>query len=97
MNGPETGNVPALCNPKPGAVRLQAYTNLQTYILGGIFKRLIDPKERHKFGQHYTNEDLRDVVNAFCICKAGDKVLDPRLQLSQFYRPRLLAQIHAHN
>jgi hypothetical protein len=50
---------------------------IPTDILGGIFKRLIDPAERHKFGQHYTNEDLVDVVNAFCIRKADDKVLDP--------------------
>ena len=45
--------------------------------LGGIFQKLIAPEERHKFGQHYTNEDLVDVVNAFCIRKAEDVVLDP--------------------
>jgi type I restriction-modification system DNA methylase subunit len=45
--------------------------------LGGIFKRLIAQEERHKFGQHYTSEDLVDVVNAFCIRKANDLVLDP--------------------
>jgi len=50
---------------------------IRTDILGGIFKRLIEPEERHKFGQHYTNEDLVDVVNAFCIRKAEDAVLDP--------------------
>jgi hypothetical protein len=50
---------------------------IRTDILGGIFKRLIEPEERHKFGQHYTNEDLVDVVNAFCIRKAEDNVLDP--------------------
>lgn len=46
-------------------------------ILGGIFKRLIAPEERHKFGQHYTSEDLVDVVNAFCIRSGTDIVLDP--------------------
>ena len=50
---------------------------IRTDILGGIFKRLIEPEERHKFGQHYTNEDLVDVVNAFCIRHAEDAVLDP--------------------
>ena len=50
---------------------------IPTDILGGIFKRLIAPEERHKFGQHYTNEDLVDVVNAFCIRSATDSVLDP--------------------
>jgi len=45
--------------------------------LGSIFRRIIDPEERHKFGQHYTNEDLVDLVNAFCIRHAADNVLDP--------------------
>jgi len=53
------------------------FKEIRTDILGGIFKRLIEPEERHKFGQHYTNEDLVDVVNAFCIRKAEDAVLDP--------------------
>ena len=50
---------------------------IPTDILGGIFRRIIDPEERHKYGQHYTNEDLVDVVNAFCIRRAEDNVLDP--------------------
>jgi methylase of polypeptide subunit release factors len=53
------------------------FKEIRTDILGGIFKRLIAPEERHKFGQHYTSEDLVDVVNAFCIRKANDLVLDP--------------------
>jgi hypothetical protein len=50
---------------------------IPTDILGGIFRRIIDPAERHKFGQHYTNEDLVDVVNAFCIRHAEANMLDP--------------------
>jgi methylase of polypeptide subunit release factors len=50
---------------------------IPTDVLGGIFRRIIDPEERHKFGQHYTNEDLVDVVNAFCVRHAEDNVLDP--------------------
>ncbi len=50
---------------------------IPTDILGGIFRRIIDPEERHKFGQHYTNEDLVDVVNAFCIRHSEANVLDP--------------------
>ena len=53
------------------------FKEIRTDILGGIFKRLIEPEERHKFGQHYTNEDLVDVINAFCVRKAEDNVLDP--------------------
>lgn len=46
-------------------------------IIGGIFQRLIAPEERQKFGQFFTNEDIIDVINAFCINRAGDIVLDP--------------------
>ena len=57
---------------------------IPTDILGGIFKRIIEPEERHKFGQHYTNEDLADVINAFCIRKATDRVLDPACGSASF-------------
>lgn len=50
---------------------------IPTDILGGIFRGLIDPAERRRFGQVYTSEDLVDVVNAFCIRDAEANVLDP--------------------
>ncbi|MEW6359662.1 MAG: N-6 DNA methylase [Planctomycetota bacterium] len=46
-------------------------------IVGKIFKRLISPEERHKFGQHFTHEDIVDVINAFCIRRPEALVLDP--------------------
>jgi hypothetical protein len=46
-------------------------------IIGGIFQRLIAPEERQKFGQFFTSEDIVDIINAFCIHRAADKVLDP--------------------
>jgi hypothetical protein len=46
-------------------------------IIGGIFQKLIAPEERQKFGQYFTHEDIVDVINAFCIRRAGDTVLDP--------------------
>src|SRR5208282_191034 len=61
------------------------FTNLAQYnfreipydIIGGIFQKLISPEERQKFGQFYTNEDIIDVINAFCIRRAGDAIIDP--------------------
>lgn len=50
---------------------------MPTDILGGIFRRLIDPAERRRFGQVYTSEDLVDVVNAFCVRSAEATMLDP--------------------
>ena len=46
-------------------------------IVGGIFQKLIAPEERQKFGQFFTNEDIVDIINAFCLRRAGDTVLDP--------------------
>ncbi|MBI4023814.1 MAG: SAM-dependent DNA methyltransferase [Verrucomicrobia bacterium] len=46
-------------------------------IIGGIFQKLIAPEERQKFGQFFTNEDIVDIINAFCIRRAGDVMLDP--------------------
>ncbi|MGH7887363.1 MAG: HsdM family class I SAM-dependent methyltransferase, partial [Candidatus Binatia bacterium] len=46
-------------------------------IIGGIFQKLISPEERQKFGQFYTNEDIIDIINAFCIRRAGDFIIDP--------------------
>jgi hypothetical protein len=46
-------------------------------VIGGIFQRLIAPEERQKFGQFFTNEDIVDIINSFCIQRASDKVLDP--------------------
>jgi hypothetical protein len=46
-------------------------------IIGGIFQKLISPEERQKFGQFYTSEDIVDIINAFCIRRAGDTAIDP--------------------
>jgi len=46
-------------------------------IIGHIFQRLISPEERQKFGQFFTKEDIVDIINAFCIRRAGDYVIDP--------------------
>jgi methylase of polypeptide subunit release factors len=46
-------------------------------ILGHTFQRLVSPEERHKFGQHYTDETIVDVINAFCIRDPWASVLDP--------------------
>jgi methylase of polypeptide subunit release factors len=63
-----------------GLVRNLEAFNLRTIsedVLGGAFQKLVSPEERHKFGQHFTDSDIVDVINAFCIRKANDTVLDP--------------------
>lgn len=46
-------------------------------VLGGIFERLLSPEERHRFGQHYTNPHLVDLLVAAAITKREQVVLDP--------------------
>ncbi len=53
------------------------FHNIPHDVIGGIFQKLIAPEERQKFGQYFTHEDIVDVINAFCIRRAGDYVLDP--------------------
>jgi hypothetical protein len=53
------------------------FKEIPTDILGHTFQKLIGPEERHKFGQHYTDEDIVDVINAFCIRRGDAAVLDP--------------------
>lgn len=46
-------------------------------VIGRIFERLIDPAERHKYGQYYTRPQVVDLINAFAIRRGEDIVLDP--------------------
>jgi hypothetical protein len=59
------------------AVEKFQFKEIPTDVLGGVFQKLISAEERHKFGQHYTDENIVDVINAFCIRKGTDAVLDP--------------------
>jgi hypothetical protein len=53
------------------------FKEIATDILGHFFQRLISSEERHKFGQFYTDENIVDVINAFCIRKGEGVILDP--------------------
>ena len=46
-------------------------------VVGRIFQKLIGPDERHRFGQHFTGDDVVDLINAFCVRSASDAILDP--------------------
>ena len=36
-------------------------------VVGRIFQKLIGPDERHRFGQHFTGDDVVDLINGFCL------------------------------
>jgi type I restriction-modification system DNA methylase subunit len=46
-------------------------------VIGRIFERLIPEKERHYFGQYFTNADVVDLILRFCLKHEDEKVLDP--------------------
>jgi len=77
------------------------FASLPQDVIGTVFERLIPPEERHGLGQYFTNENLCDLLNAFCITAPTDKVLDPTCGTGTFLiraydRLRWLGQ-HAHS
>lgn len=46
-------------------------------VMGKLFERLIDPHERYRWGQHYTQPDVVDLMMSVAIPDASGKVLDP--------------------
>ena len=53
------------------------FSNLDFDVIGQMYERLIGPSERRRFGQFYTSPEVVDLINAFCIRRPDDKVLDP--------------------
>ncbi len=46
-------------------------------VTGKLFERLIDPHERYRWGQHYTQPDVVDLMLSLAIPDGLGKVLDP--------------------
>lgn len=70
-------------------------------VVGKIFQKLIGPEERHRYGQHFTGDDVVDLINVFCIKKGSDTVLDPACGSASFlvrayYRKRFLDPRQSH-
>ena len=53
------------------------FSSLDFDVIGQLYERLIDPRERRRYGQFYTSPDVVDLINAFCIRESGATVLDP--------------------
>ena len=73
------------------------FSSLDFDVIGQMYERLIGAEERRRFGQFYTSPDVVDLINAFCIRKPGDRVLDPAcgggtFLVRAYARKRALAQ-----
>lgn len=53
------------------------FSHISSDLVGRIFQRLIDPEERHRWGQHFTGDDIVDFINGFCVRQADAAILDP--------------------
>ena len=71
------------------------FSEISSDIVGRVFQRLVSPEERHRWGQHFTGDDVVDLINSFCIRAADGAVLDPACGSGSFlvrayYRKRSL-------
>ena len=53
------------------------FQTLSFDILGRVYEALIPERERHQLGQYFTPPITVDLINAFCIQRPEDIVLDP--------------------
>ena len=53
------------------------FSKLDYEVIGNIFERLIEPEERHKYGQHYTRVEIVDLINSFAIRRGDEIIMDP--------------------
>ena len=77
------------------------FSNVPSDVVGRIFQKLIGPEERHRYGQHFTGDDVVDLINTFCIRSGRDAVLDPACGSGSFlvrayYRKKHLEPGRAH-
>ena len=53
-------------------------------IIGHVYEDLIEPSERHQFGQFYTPPAIAELITKWCIRSSDDKVLDPAVGSGTF-------------
>ncbi len=77
------------------------FRQVSSDVLGRIFQRLIGPEERHRYGQHFTGDDVVDLINAFSIRASNATVIDPACGSGSFlvrayYRKKILQPTKPH-
>jgi hypothetical protein len=92
--GPLVFGHPSALDAWRGALRgIEAYdfSHISSDVVGRIFQRLISPEERHRWGQHFTGDDVVDLINAFCI-RGGRGSARSRMWKRQLPGARILPQ-----
>ena len=68
------------------AVNAASWTAINRNLVGFLYEVIVDPEYRHLLGQHYTREDVVDLLVTFAIREPGDIVIDPASGGGSFVR-----------
>jgi hypothetical protein len=68
------------------AVSAVSWSAISQNLVGFLYEAIVDPVYRHLLGQHYTPEDVVDVLVTFAVREPGDRVLDPASGGGSFMR-----------
>jgi hypothetical protein len=63
-----------------------SWSAISQNLVGFLYEAVVDPEFRHLLGQHYTPEDVVDLLSVFAIQDAADLVLDPATGGGSFLR-----------
>jgi hypothetical protein len=102
---PETGSERGTCDVGAVWQRLVraidsvSWTAISNNLVGFLYEAIVDAEYRHLLGQHYTPEDVVDVLTTFAIRGAGETALDPAggggsFARSLYHRKRALGDDH---
>ena len=67
-------------------VSAASWTAISQNLVGFLYESIVEPQFRHELGQHYTPEDVVDVLTTFAVRSPADLVLDPASGGGSFLR-----------
>jgi hypothetical protein len=63
-----------------------SWSAIERNLAGFLYEAIVDPEFRHLLGQHYTREDVVDLLVTFAVRAPGELVLDPAAGGGSFLR-----------
>lgn len=76
-----------------------SWTAISNNLVGFLYEAIVDAEFRHLLGQHYTPEDVVDILTTFAIRQPGDTAMDPAggggsFARSLYHRKRAFGDTH---
>jgi N-6 DNA methylase len=99
VDTPGTGEIGDRWDNLLGVIKKADWTGPAGYV-PGLYESLLDDEHRHVMGVHYTPDPVAEVVTAFVVRNAADRVMDPSSGAGTFAtmcyeRKRQLGSSHA--